>query len=185
MSVGNENSAASGLIMRCAMTLSEGFTASSLGRIIAQGISAPQSKCLVWRQLSQDDNRVALTYTQGCEVRHSVCNRLQLNALQKEQLAVLDEQHLIADVTCKRGAQLAIGVLGLGQLIDEEVQRHLDDEGNIILAGDTPFEPDRWQTFGKLSCVGQLRGRSEEHTSELQSLMRISYAVFCLKKKTT
>src|SRR3546814_5236942 len=27
-------------------------------------------------------------------------------------------------------------------------------------------------------------GRSEEHTSELQSLMRISYAVFCLKKKT-
>src|SRR3546814_1091107 len=28
-----------------------------------------------------------------------------------------------------------------------------------------------------------LRGRSEEHTSELQSLMRISYAVFCLKKK--
>src|SRR3546814_7667581 len=28
------------------------------------------------------------------------------------------------------------------------------------------------------------RGRSEEHTSELQSLMRISYAVFCLTKKT-
>src|SRR3546814_4220497 len=28
-----------------------------------------------------------------------------------------------------------------------------------------------------------LTGRSEEHTSELQSLMRISYAVFCLKKK--
>src|SRR3546814_1269489 len=31
--------------------------------------------------------------------------------------------------------------------------------------------------------VGRRRGRSEEHTSELQSLMRISYAVFCLKKK--
>src|SRR3546814_3930760 len=30
---------------------------------------------------------------------------------------------------------------------------------------------------------GGQRGRSEEHTSELQSLMRISYAVFCLKKK--
>src|SRR3546814_1148654 len=29
-----------------------------------------------------------------------------------------------------------------------------------------------------------MHGRSEEHTSELQSLMRISYAVFCLKKKT-
>src|SRR3546814_10776223 len=33
--------------------------------------------------------------------------------------------------------------------------------------------------------VGQDGGRSEEHTSELQSLMRISYAVFCLKKKTS
>src|SRR3546814_1504049 len=31
----------------------------------------------------------------------------------------------------------------------------------------------------------KLPGRSEEHTSELQSLMRTSYAVFCLKKKTT
>src|SRR3546814_1427742 len=31
----------------------------------------------------------------------------------------------------------------------------------------------------------QAHTRSEEHTSELQSLMRISYAVFCLKKKTT
>src|SRR3546814_10711452 len=31
--------------------------------------------------------------------------------------------------------------------------------------------------------AGQTRFRSEEHTSELQSLMRISYAVFCLKKK--
>src|SRR3546814_4138035 len=31
----------------------------------------------------------------------------------------------------------------------------------------------------------QIYDRSEEHTSELQSLMRISYAVFCLKKKTT
>src|SRR3546814_3081434 len=32
--------------------------------------------------------------------------------------------------------------------------------------------------------VWTLNARSEEHTSELQSLMRISYAVFCLKKKT-
>src|SRR3546814_2432448 len=36
-----------------------------------------------------------------------------------------------------------------------------------------------------LACVEREACRSEEHTSELQSLMRISYAVFCLKKKTT
>src|SRR3546814_2330139 len=43
---------------------------------------------------------------------------------------------------------------------------------------------------GERACALQVKtrreiGRSEEHTSELQSLMRISYAVFCLKKKTT
>src|SRR3546814_1264100 len=35
----------------------------------------------------------------------------------------------------------------------------------------------------KLTAKWVADGRSEEHTSELQSLMRISYAVFCLKKK--
>src|SRR3546814_4998766 len=34
------------------------------------------------------------------------------------------------------------------------------------------------------NAKGDASRRSEEHTSELQSLMRISYAVFCLKKKT-
>src|SRR3546814_2686585 len=37
--------------------------------------------------------------------------------------------------------------------------------------------------FGSVVNTLQLHDRSEEHTSELQSLMRISYAVFCLKKK--
>src|SRR3546814_7873415 len=56
----------------------------------------------------------------------------------------------------------------------------------------------RVPTLGRASCPSRTRGyyrrrgagygatgpaRSEEHTSELQSLMRISYAVFCLKKK--
>src|SRR3546814_5828081 len=38
---------------------------------------------------------------------------------------------------------------------------------------------------GHISLIGVLTGRSEEHTSELQSLMRISYAVSCLEKKKT
>src|SRR3546814_9776251 len=41
-------------------------------------------------------------------------------------------------------------------------------------------------TFQQVRIAGtQTAWRSEEHTSELQSLMRISYAVFCLKKKKT
>src|SRR3546814_6872342 len=68
---------------------------------------------------------------------------------------------------------------------------HLDERGRrgdvraFERAGDEP----------RLGIVGQdaaishpeqaVEPRSEEHTSELQSLMRISYAVFCLKKKNT
>src|SRR3546814_4238886 len=49
-------------------------------------------------------------------------------------------------------------------------QRH---EGDVLGAGQSGFR----------SSLQHLRVRSEEHTSELQSLMRISYAVFCLKKQ--
>src|SRR3546814_6398605 len=44
---------------------------------------------------------------------------------------------------------------------------------------------EHWQGLVRACCAGGCPGplRSEEHTSELQSLMRISYAVFCLKKK--
>src|SRR3546814_5457828 len=49
---------------------------------------------------------------------------------------------------------------------------------------------DKWRTFTSRPIPPStssevLLARSEEHTSELQSLMRISYAVFCLKKKTS
>src|SRR3546814_6143748 len=42
-----------------------------------------------------------------------------------------------------------------------------------------------WPDRASIAGASALRLRSEEHTSELQSLMRISYAVFCLKKKKT
>src|SRR3546814_5572740 len=45
--------------------------------------------------------------------------------------------------------------------------------------------PQRERGFTPLDRHNPLQPRSEEHTSELQSLMRISYAVFCLKKKQT
>src|SRR3546814_7959931 len=41
------------------------------------------------------------------------------------------------------------------------------------------------ETVGSVAALDEALARSEEHTSELQSLMRISYAVFCLKKKKT
>src|SRR3546814_6184438 len=60
------------------------------------------------------------------------------------------------------------------------ISDHADwDELTATIAEVNPRET--WITHG--SEDGLLRWRSEEHTSELQSLMRISYAVFCLKKK--
>src|SRR3546814_7157127 len=47
-----------------------------------------------------------------------------------------------------------------------------------------PQWQDRWERQLAAYSAANQRVRSEEHTSELQSLMRISYAVFCLKTKT-
>src|SRR3546814_6773111 len=66
-------------------------------------------------------------------------------------------------------------------------------EGDLVDAMRTSFslpgvfEPmqhhDRWLVDGALVNPVPVSVRSEEHTSELQSLMRLSYAVFCLKTK--
>src|SRR3546814_4638820 len=60
-------------------------------------------------------------------------------------------------------------------------------EGQIIGTFDLPLPQLLGRDSGNsdrdlLQALFPLAGRSEEHTSELQSLMRISYAVFCLKK---
>src|SRR3546814_5784512 len=75
---------------------------------------------------------------------------------------------------------------GRQRLVAHGVAAVLDDEG---LAG---VAAHIGQRLGQDAGLGEPRVplmvrdivRSEEHTSELQSLMRISYAVFCLKKKT-
>src|SRR3546814_2432791 len=56
----------------------------------------------------------------------------------------------------------------------EDLEAALKKQGTTIEPGDAVVIHTGW---------GKLWARSEEHTSELQSLMRISYAVFCLKKK--
>src|SRR3546814_1890729 len=73
--------------------------------------------------------------------------------------------------------------LGFRQPSDDHLRRHFP-----IAAEQEPRHIDFGTTFGlardAIDRVPSCKARSEEHTSELQSLMRISYAVFCLKKKT-
>src|SRR3546814_4454229 len=91
-------------------------------------------------------------------------------------IQVLDDlQAVIADR--RAGGDILVADLG-GDLVGQRGTVH----GRLVVqrvahAVERPFQVDRGRP-GLQQC-----GRSEEHTSELQSLMRISYAVFCLKKK--
>src|SRR3546814_9521984 len=63
---------------------------------------------------------------------------------------------------------------------EARVGHHRRQEGDVVVDATDAVGVER-----RLHGVDRLQPRSEEHTSELQSLMRISYAVFCLKKKKT
>src|SRR3546814_1587065 len=72
----------------------------------------------------------------------------------------------IADDRILEGAQVRPA---LADMVDRELDMAVEARDRKVVAGD--------------GIALELGGRSEEHTSELQSLMRISYAVFCLKQK--
>src|SRR3546814_5725047 len=75
-----------------------------------------------------------------------------------------------------RGVRVA--VQGVGS-VGEGVARRLADEGAKLTLADVDLT--RAKALAE-ELGAELVDRSEEHTSELQSLMRISYAVFCFKK---
>src|SRR3546814_3344706 len=72
--------------------------------------------------------------------------------------------------------------LSAGRVPVHRLHRDVSQDQRICrIAGRIGADQSRDCTLGSL--LSHRRTRSEEHTSELQSLMRISYAVFCLKKK--
>src|SRR3546814_10245309 len=80
----------------------------------------------------------------------------------------------------------AYGEVVIPLLSDLPFARRLEIEGAYRYSDySTVGSTHAWKAGGMWSPVDGLsfRGRSEEHTSELQSLMRISYAVFCWKNK--
>src|SRR3546814_4166580 len=79
---------------------------------------------------------------------------------------LLTDAHLALTVTQK---EVGLGTRMFGAGVKPASAKMVDEGSNDRQGADAP-------AFAQA-------GRSEEHTSELQSLMRISYAVFCLKKK--
>src|SRR3546814_10627520 len=84
----------------------------------------------------------------------------------------------LAELLGGRCAPRQVGVASGGALL----QRLAAVRGRLSLCADQAAAAKWWLSMPMASVSAE--GRSEEHTSELQSLMRISYAVFCLKKKT-
>src|SRR3546814_10304835 len=96
---------------------------------------------------------------------------------------------LFADALQRRGGGRAFEVLGI---FPQRARHVCADQARRDAIDAHPLRPEFDREIARDLHVGGLRNaigaddrrpRSEEHTSELQSLMRISYAVFCLKKQ--
>src|SRR3546814_4667199 len=94
------------------------------------------------------------------------------------------------------GGELVVNARSGRAAVKVRARSLVDDEGVVhrrvglqrplektnMLAED--YDQSHWRPVDA-EAFGKVWSRSEEHTSELQSLMRISYAVFCLKKKNS
>src|SRR3546814_5690446 len=87
-----------------------------------------------------------------------------------QQIGAAEEVERPEAATRERG----IGYVAIKDVVDDQLQ----PETVVDIEADGPVD----QRIGA-DVIDRSILRSEEHTSELQSLMRISYAVFCLKKK--
>src|SRR3546814_7530456 len=77
--------------------------------------------------------------------------------------------------------RMVVPVQRFGECRGHIALRHGSEMGDGLQQQREYGKPHR--TPPAAACAGRIQLRSDEHTSELQSLMRISYAVFCLKKK--
>src|SRR3546814_8783965 len=108
-------------------------------------------------------------FQHGCEALAAIVN--SIGGLLPSGYADLGQHDFHQFIVNRRTA--------LGAFCDESTKRleqSTNADQNLILEGSSDHREDAPNDFVTV--------RSEEHTSELQSLMRISYAVFCLKKKT-
>src|SRR3546814_9498726 len=98
-------------------------------------------------------------------------------ALFTGQITNGDERHQIVEDWAAERIDIVVATSAFGMGVDKSNVR-------TVVHACLPEGPSRWyQEIGRAARDGHQGLRSEEHTSELQSLMRISYAVFCLKKK--
>src|SRR3546814_9198953 len=98
--------------------------------------------------------------------------------------STIDEMRTSPSLGAIRAMSDDVGILqhGIGIVPDRAHGYCIDDNARALMLLNS-LDPRAFAENDALAL--RYASRSEEHTSELQSLMRISYAVFCLKKKTT
>src|SRR3546814_9829535 len=105
-----------------------------------------------------------------------MASRLSTSPVQEPQLAdALQVARIASSVVAPPSMQAT--TLALEMPLQPQISASSESAATAAL-GFAEAPPPEAKAWPKISA------RSEEHTSELQSLMRISYAVFCLKKKT-
>src|SRR3546814_3444558 len=106
--------------------------------------------------------------------------------MRKKFAGAIDEHRLRAEIVATKLANRIVnrlGVLHPLELAEEEGASTLDIAAMFVAAERLFDLPALWAEIETADMPERARIRSEEHTSELQSLMRNSYAVLCLKKK--
>src|SRR3546814_5847443 len=143
------------------------------------------SLCFFFSSRRRHTRCALVTGVQTCALPISVRKRLE----SKPELLALGPDAVLYAIVDEVVDEYAPVTRGLHNGVDEiedqlfsddggELSRRIYDLSREVMLFQRAAEPLR----DMLESLG--RGRSEEHTSELQSLMRISYAVFCLQKKT-
>src|SRR3546814_4665550 len=94
-------------------------------------------------------------------------------------LSIADASHRKQDI-CRSSSSRTLPIPSGAGIFSTKRPKAAGSSDHISMAMPGPAKPGTRTSPG---LAGRVSGRSEEHTSELQSLMRISYAVFCLKKK--
>src|SRR3546814_6828469 len=121
---------------------------------------------------------VCCNRTIGHDQAQAVMERYMTAAMEHADVAALLIPSLPALMTAREVAPRIDGLLLTGSPSNVEPERY--GEGDAADA-EGPYDPDRDTMTANLVAACLDLGRSEEPTSELQSLMRISYALFCLK----
>src|SRR3546814_8510780 len=106
---------------------------------------------------------------------------------EREKQVAYNESNGITPTTIKRNIAEVVAHVASGDYVTPEID---EETSNLVGHNQRAYIEDLEKRMRKAAGdlefeeAARLRDeRSEEHTSELQSLMRISYAVFCLKKK--